>query len=155
MPYHWFMTRDSELLAKYTPRTLPREFHWYRDTHGLPRLHESKLLNTAAELHGRHMWENDYYAHNWVGTTPKTFVDEVGYAHRGVEECIWWTPKRTMPRTVIQAWHDSPGHRAIMQEARPEFSEFGIATVRFDDAESAHRPMPVREYHVLLLAIPA
>ena len=99
----------------------------------LPLLRENKRLRRAAVGHSRRMVADKFFDH----TTPKgvTMVDRILRA-RYVrddegwslgENLAWGTGSFGTPRGTVQAWMDSPGHRAnILKRA---YRELGIGVV--------------------------
>ena len=104
-----------------------------RAQRGLPALRENKRLRKAALGHSRDMVEDRYFEH----TTPKgvTMVDRILSA-RYVrddegwtlgENLVWGTGSFGTPRGAVDAWMDSPGHRANL--LRRAFREMGVGVV--------------------------
>ena len=89
-----------------------------RAERGLPRLRENKRLRKAAVGHSRNMVAKKYFEH----TTPTgvTMVDRILKARYVREDqgwmlgenLAWGTGSYATPRGAVQAWMESPGHRA-------------------------------------------
>jgi uncharacterized protein YkwD len=89
-----------------------------RAENGLPRLRENKRLRKAAVGHSRQMVAKQYFEH----TTPSgvTMVDRILKARYVREDqgwmlgenLAWGTGSYATPRGAVQAWMESPGHRA-------------------------------------------
>jgi uncharacterized protein YkwD len=100
-----------------------------RARRGLPPLHASRLLTTAAQRHSRDMVTRRFFAHESLnGATVRDRVARTGYL-RGrwsLGENIGWmsAPSAT---GIVQAWMDSPGHRAMILHRA--FREAGVGVV--------------------------
>ncbi len=99
----------------------------------LPALRTNARLAKAALGHSNDMVSRSYFEH----TTPAgvTMVDRIlaaRYASRNVgwslgENLAWGTGSRATPRSIMQAWMDSPGHRANV--VKRAYREIGIGVV--------------------------
>jgi uncharacterized protein YkwD len=105
-----------------------------RATEGLAPVRPESRLRDAAQRHSEEMVGGGYFAHD----TPSgvSFIDRIvatGYT-RGAgswlvgENLVWGTQTLSTPESMVQAWMDSPTHRANLMRAR--FREMGIAAVR-------------------------
>jgi uncharacterized protein YkwD len=95
-----------------------------RAENDLPALRENKKLRKAALGHSRHMVKDTFFEH----TTPEgvTMVDRIlrakyvredqGWALG--ENLAWGTGSYGTPRGAVDAWMDSPGHRANILNRR-------------------------------------
>jgi uncharacterized protein YkwD len=104
-----------------------------RARNGLPALRENTRLRRAALGHSREMVSDGYFEH----TTPDgvTMVDRIlrsryvgpndGWALG--ENLAWGTGSLATPRGAVQAWMDSPGHRANI--LRRTYRELGVGIV--------------------------
>jgi uncharacterized protein YkwD len=101
-----------------------------RAQHGLPPLHEARQLRHVAAGHSDDMVARRYFDH----TTPggRTMVDRIlgsGYVRRQQnwllgENLEWGTGSLATPRGAVQAWLDSPPHRANL--LKRGYREVGI-----------------------------
>ena len=101
-----------------------------RAEHGLPLLRENRRLRKAAVRHSRDMVRDGYFEH----TTPEgvTMVDRIlraGYVRRDRgwalgENLAWGTGSFGTPRGAVDAWMESPGHRANI--LRKAYRELGV-----------------------------
>lgn len=113
-----------------------------RRPRGLGQLRHNRRLALAATRHARDMVNRDYFAHD--SESGASFVDRImktGYVARSAswllgENLAWGSGELATPRSIVQAWMDSPGHRANILNRG--FREIGIAVVL--DA-------PVRDQH--------
>jgi uncharacterized protein YkwD len=104
-----------------------------RGEHGLPRLRENKRLRKAALGHSRNMVAKKFFEH----TTPSgaTMVDRILKARYVREDegwmlgenLAWGTGSYATPRGAVQAWMQSPGHRANI--LKRGYREVGIGLV--------------------------
>jgi uncharacterized protein YkwD len=104
-----------------------------RAANGLPKLREHKRLRKAALGHSRDMVKAGYFEH----TTPKgvTMVDRIMRARYVREDegwmlgenLEWGTGALATPRGALEAWMQSPGHRANI--LRRSFRELGVGVV--------------------------
>jgi uncharacterized protein YkwD len=104
-----------------------------RAQHGLPRLRENKRLRRAAVGHARDMVRHRYFEHTTPGGA--TMVDRIlraGYVRAGQgwalgENIAWGTGSLGTPRGAVEAWMDSPGHRANI--LKRSYRELGVGVV--------------------------
>jgi uncharacterized protein YkwD len=104
-----------------------------RAQHKLPALRQNKRLRKAAVGHSRNMVANGFFEH----TTPKgvTMVDRILKARYVREDqgwalgenLAWGTGSYATPRGALQAWLDSPGHRANI--LKRSYREMGVGVV--------------------------
>ncbi len=90
-------------------------------------LRRSNALDAAATAKAKHMAANEYFAHYAPdGTTPWEFFDGVGYvyAHAGENLAIHFSDSTE----VIEAWMNSPAHRANIVDTK--FTEIGVGTAK-------------------------
>lgn len=88
-------------------------------------LARNEILDTAARLKAEHMAAKGYFAHySPDGISPWYWFDEVDYSfvHAGENLAVLFTDSED----VVEAWMDSPGHKAnILNEA---YTEIGVGT---------------------------
>jgi uncharacterized protein YkwD len=104
-----------------------------RAENGLPRLRENKRLRRAAVGHSRNMVARKFFEH----TTPSgvTMVDRIlktRYVREDQgwmlgENLAWGTGSYATPRGAVQAWMESPGHRANI--LKRGYRELGVGLV--------------------------
>ena len=115
-----------------------------RAENGLPRLRENKRLRRAAVGHSRNMVARKFFEH----TTPSgvTMVDRILKARYVREDqgwmlgenLAWGTGSYATPRGAVQAWMESPGHRAnILKRAYREMGVGLVLGVPVSDAAGA------------------
>jgi uncharacterized protein YkwD len=104
-----------------------------RAQNGLPPLKGNSKLRRAAEGHTADMVAAGYFDH--VSKSGATMVDRImraGYVGPGDgwllgENLEWGTGSLATPRGAIQAWMDSPGHRANVLKRGYKHMGIGIA----------------------------
>lgn len=81
-----------------------------RLAHGCPALRDDPRLRAAAIGHSVDMRARDYFAHNTPGgVTPWTRIEAQGYSDPSAENIAMG---QQTPQAVVDAWMNSPGHRA-------------------------------------------
>ncbi len=120
--------------AQVKPRVVVRStlcvLNAERDRHGLRPLKLNKRLSKASRKHARDMARRKYFAHDSLGGG--SFVDRIrrsGYLSNVRswtvgENIAWGSNSLATPRSIGQAWMNSPGHRANILS--PAFKEIGI-----------------------------
>ncbi|MBB2938467.1 uncharacterized protein YkwD [Amycolatopsis bartoniae] len=96
---------------------------------GLRPLRSDERLRTAARAHSKDMAQRDFCAHiNPDGRTPGERMSAAGYPAPGAENVA---RGQDSPHKVVQAWLDSPGHRANL--LNPEFTTIGAGAYYLGD----------------------
>ena len=96
-----------------------------RLTQGLAALSQNSLLNTAAMRKVEDMFMQQYFAHELpTGEGPGEIVNGAGYHYILVGENLA-LGNFVNDQGLVQAWMDSPGHRANILHVR--FQEIGVA----------------------------
>ena len=81
-----------------------------RAAHGCPALRDDPRLRAAALGHSVDMRARNYFAHNTPdGVTPWTRIEAQGYSDPSAENIAMG---QQTPQSVVDAWMNSPGHRA-------------------------------------------
>ncbi len=81
-----------------------------RRAEGCEPLRIDERLRRAARLHSADMAARDYFSHDSLdGRSPWDRIEAAGYDYPAAENIA---RGQTTPRQVVQAWLDSPGHRA-------------------------------------------
>ncbi len=92
---------------------------------GLPELVENDLLNDAATLKLEDMFTKQYFEHvSPEGNGPGYLAEQVGYSYIVIGENLALGNFKD-DEALVQAWMDSPGHRANILHTR--FREIGVA----------------------------
>ncbi len=90
---------------------------------GLPPLAANAELNYAADKYAELMSQNRYFSHTGPdGSQPWDRAKAVGFEAQTMGENI--AAGQKTPQQVVQAWMDSPGHRANI--LRPSFTQLGV-----------------------------
>jgi uncharacterized protein YkwD len=104
-----------------------------RTQNRLPLLRDNARLRRAALGHSKHMVADGFFEHTAPGGV--TMVDRimrVRYARADQgweigENLAWGTGTLSTPRGAVQAWMDSPGHRANI--LKRSYRELGVGVV--------------------------
>lgn len=95
----------------------------FRAENGVKPLKLNTELNAAAQAHSEDMAQQDYFDHTGKnGSKPWDRAKVVGYEARAMGENI--AAGQRTPEAVVQAWIDSPGHRANLLNA--SYTELGV-----------------------------
>ncbi len=123
-----------------------------RATEGLSELHVNAKLNQAAETKLRDMFAKQYFEHiSPDGVAPSDLAKQAGYAYVVVGENLA-LGNFADDETLVQAWMDSPGHRANIMHNR--FQEIGVAVGR-SEFEGRTVWLAVQEFGTPLSSCPS
>ena len=105
------------------------EINAIRTAHGLAPIRTTKQLRVAAQRHSEDMVRRGYFAHvSPSGLNVSERVRRAGYRYERVGENIGWgTGSAGTPGAIVQAWMNSPPHRAIILTAAFREAGVGIA----------------------------
>ena len=113
--------------ARATVRCLLNE---ERAQQGVRKLRNHTLLRVAATRHSNDMVARTYFDHDGpAGSTLVSRVTRVGYVNPRVgwtvgENIGWGSGELSTPKAMVQAWMESPGHKANL--LNPSFKDVGI-----------------------------
>lgn len=94
----------------------------------LPALTENELLAEAALAKAKDMFEKQYFEHNSPdGVTPGQLVQNAGYEFIVAGENLI-LGNFSSEKELVQAWMDSPGHRANILNNK--YTEIGVAIIK-------------------------
>jgi uncharacterized protein YkwD len=97
--------------------------NFYRSQSGLQPLQLNAKLTAAAQAHSQDMALNDFFSHTGSdGSTSSSRIQSTGYLYSAVGENI--AEGYATPEEVVQAWMNSPGHRANI--LNPSLREMGV-----------------------------
>jgi hypothetical protein len=114
-----------------------------RETEGLLPLHQNSELDRAAEAKLEDMFKKQYFEHESPeGKGPAEVIKGAGYSYLVVGENLALGSFHN-DATLVQAWMDSPGHRANIMNNR--FQEIGVA-VRKGSFEGQEVWLAVQEF---------
>lgn len=100
----------------------------HRAQAGLASLRTNAALNASAQVKALDMLERQYFAHEApTGEGVADLVQESGYAFVAIGENLALGNFED-DQTLVQAWMDSPGHRANI--LKDSYREIGVAVVR-------------------------
>ena len=114
-----------------------------RTDRGLRPLHVNGRLSAAAGQHTRDMVRRRYFSHtSRSGSDMGDRIRSQGYLSGARswmlgENLAWGSGGRSTPRSIVNAWMDSPGHRRNILTAR--FREIGIGVVDDTPVDTANR----------------
>jgi uncharacterized protein YkwD len=123
----------ADLSQKTVKQTTLCLLNHQRKRHGRRALEANRKLARAARKHARDMVERKYFSHTSLGGA--TFVDRImrqDYVNPGEgwtlgENLAWGSYELATPKSIVQSWMHSPGHRANILSA--DFHEIGIGVV--------------------------
>ena len=123
----------SSVSSKDAVRTTVCLVNRERSSRGLRGVRLNRRLSKGAARYARDMVRRDYFSH--VSPSGSTFLQRIkrtGYLSRARawttgENLAWGLGARATPRSIVQSWMKSPGHRANILNGR--FREVGIAVV--------------------------
>ena len=96
-----------------------------RAKNGLPALKENARLDESARMKAEDMLKNQYFAHTSPsGVTVSDLAGEVGYEFIAIGENLAMGNFEN-DEALVQAWMDSPGHRANILNTK--YQEIGVA----------------------------
>lgn len=103
----------------------------FRRRHGLPALAVNTQLTKAAQGHSQNMATKNFYGHGGLdGSTPWDRIKAAGYSYSYAAENV--AAGQPTPSEVVQAWIDSPGHRAVMLKSTAQ--EIGVGYFSSDNS---------------------
>ncbi len=118
---------DIEAVREATLCLINRE----RVSHGERALTLNGKLQHAAQGHSESMASNDYFSHEGPGgSTPLSRMRAAGYIYSSKigyevgENIAWGTLSLATPQAIVEAWMNSPGHRANILD--PNYRDTGI-----------------------------
>lgn len=127
--------RDSQNLASVLPGVVASLTNDARTADKLPELKESAVLAKGAQMKAEDMARRGYFSHNDPdGVPPWKWFKEAGYAYEYAGENL--AVNFNDSDEVVDAWLDSPTHRANILKGN--FTEIGIgmATGTYKGAET-------------------
>lgn len=108
-------------------RAVVVEINRVRSQYGLPRLRTNHALNRSADFHTSDMLRANFFGHaSSNGTSMESRLRRYRPSHR-LGENLAYVPRkerRRGPRSVVQMWMNSSGHRAILLS--PGFRRVGV-----------------------------
>lgn len=125
--YALFWTSSEWLVSTILPAVIVDLTNEERGQQSLQSLRHNSVLDAAAKLKAEHMAEYEYFAHfSPDNVSPWHWYGQVGYqyVHAGENLAIHFSDSDE----VVQAWMESPTHRANIMNG--QFAEIGIGTAR-------------------------
>ena len=106
-----------------------------REANGVGSLTINAQLSQAAAQKAEDMLKNDYWAHNSPsGTTPWVFIKNSGYNYVYAGENL--AKGFSTSQEVVDAWMNSPSHRANMLSANYKDVGFAVVTGRLNGEDT-------------------
>lgn len=97
-----------------------------RTSQHIPAVRRDSRLDSAAFRHSQDMAQNGFCGHTGSdGSTPGQRARDAGYDWRGIGEIV--ACGQHSPAAAVNAWMNSPGHRAIIMDSR--YVDIGCAEV--------------------------
>lgn len=122
-----FWTASDWMVSSVLPSVIINLTNEERSDDALGSLTRSALLDQAAQLKAEHMAEEGYFAHYAPdGTSPWYWFDEVSYNYQKAGENL--AVHFNDSGKVVDAWMDSPSHRANILNG--EYTEIGVGTAK-------------------------
>jgi uncharacterized protein YkwD len=104
-----------------------------RGSHGEAPLRYNRALENAAQGHTEDMVDRDYFEHVAPsGSTPLERIEASGYIHSSRvgyaigENIAWGSLSLATPKAIVDAWMNSPGHRANILDAQYRETAIGV-----------------------------
>lgn len=113
------------MVSTILPAVIVTDTNTERAGEALAPLTRSAVLDAAAQLKAEDMAKNQYFAHySPTGVSPWHWFAEAGYnyVHAGENLAVYFTDSGE----VVNAWMQSPTHRANIMDGK--FTEIGIGT---------------------------
>ncbi len=135
---HAYLWQSSQwLVSTVLPAVVIERTNAERADLGKSTLRRNSVLDEAARMKAQHMANNQYFAHYAPdGTSPWFWFDKAGYtyAHAGENLAIHFTDSDE----VVEAWMDSPTHRANIVNGL--YTEIGVGTAKgtFDGYDTVY-----------------
>jgi uncharacterized protein YkwD len=111
-----------------------------RTDHGLAPLSANERLTSAAAAYAQDLVAGAYFSHTGRdGSDVRERIERTGYFTPGRgwavgENLAWGTGALAAPAAIMQAWMNSPGHRANI--LNPAYREIGVGVVAGNPASS-------------------
>ncbi|MDP3741226.1 MAG: CAP domain-containing protein [bacterium] len=121
-------SEKDEAGAYLTRAGIVKWTNFQRTENGLSALKENSQLTAAANAKVKDMFDKQYFAHvSPEGTDAGYFTNQYGYAAIAVGENLALGNFKD-DQELVQAWMDSPGHRANILNSG--YQEIGVAAAR-------------------------
>jgi uncharacterized protein YkwD len=109
-----------------------------RRSHGIRPLSDNGRLNLASQRHANDMSARNYFEHgDFVGRIRAARYLRNARGYTLGENIAWGTWDYATPKSIVEGWMHSPGHRANILNAR--FREIGLGVARGAPARGQER----------------
>lgn len=99
-----------------------------REKVNLPALKLSSGLSKVARAHSGNMAKQDKLVHDLDGKSAFDRIKESGYVYQRAGENVGLIPQQFPIEKLIEAWMNSPGHKANI--LLPDYTELGVGIAR-------------------------
>ena len=125
------------MVSTILPAVIVSETNEEREAEELTPLMRSAVLDDAARMKAEHMAEHQYFAHfSPEGVSPWYWFDTADYpfVHAGENLAIYFTDSSE----IVDAWMDSPTHRANILNGEYQEIGIGIAQGEYEGYETVY-----------------
>jgi uncharacterized protein YkwD len=125
--YATLWQKSGWLVAAVLPAVIVENTNQERVAESLPSLTRNSVLDAAARLKAQDMAENSYFAHySPAGVSPWHWFEVAGYEYENAGEnlAVYFTDSAA----VVDAWMDSPTHKANIVNSK--YQEIGVGTAK-------------------------
>ncbi len=125
------------MVSTILPAVIVSETNDERGAEDLPPLVRNPILDQAASMKAAHMAEHQYFAHfSPDGVSPWHWFDQAEYpfVHAGENLAVYFTDSSE----IVDAWMDSPTHRANILNGSYQEIGIGIAQGEYDGYETVY-----------------
>jgi uncharacterized protein YkwD len=102
-----------------------------REAQHLTPLKENATLRKVAVAHSENMAKQETLSHELDGQKPEERIKAAGYQYLSIGENVAYNDPT--PAAVLEAWMNSPGHRANI--LNKDFTEIGVGIARDKDGQ--------------------
>lgn len=130
-------TTSEWMVSTILPAVIVTETNDERALRERAPLRRSEVLDRAATMKAEHMAANGYFAHfSPDGTSPWHWFDEAGYefVHAGENLAVYFTDSSE----IVDAWMDSPLHRANILDQNYREIGIGVAEGEYEGYETIY-----------------
>lgn len=126
-------------------RSVVQELNRVRASHGLRPLRQGDGLDAAAAQHSRSMLERGYFEHSSADGTSfdrriRRYYSSRGWRRWAVGETLLSSSTELDARTIVDAWINSPSHRAVILS--PVYRDAGVGVYYAPSAAGAFGGQP-------------
>lgn len=130
-------TTSEWMVSTILPAVIVTDTNEERAARERPPLRRSEVLDRAATMKAQHMANNEYFAHfSPDGVSPWHWFDQAGYdfVHAGENLAVYFTDSSE----IVDAWMNSPLHRANILDRDYQEIGIGVAEGEFEGYETVY-----------------